>query len=269
MSLSHANQKEIIAKALNKKGRPKKSTNLKPSLISIQKRPRGRPRKTAPINPRLIPKYPGMHYKAPLMAPCPSKTSTLQPKYPDSDNSDKDILNFVTDSDNEDMMKNILNNNMNKFGPIKNPISDKDIEVDSKKCKSIINKLLPPINREFILFIYFILSLFHSLTVLLKDNINIKELKNKLKLGKYLKYCENTDSTFHTPNKAKKWKKYKHNPNKIFQYNNNLILLLRDQIKQGKSNPISRIESPLSKFYLFNSVRPPERPPRAPPWSIN
>ena len=109
--------------------------------------------------------------------------------------------------------------------------------------------------------------LFHSAITLSKTNLSFKEFKNKSKLKKYLKYCENTDSTLYTPNKDKKWKKHKHKPNKIFHYNNNLIFLLRDQIKQGKSNPTLRIEYPLPNFYLFNSVRPPERPPRAPPWS--
>ena len=90
-----------------------------------------------------------------------------------------------------------------------------------------------------------------------------------IKLKKYLKYCENTDSTYHTPNKDKKWKTHKHNPNKIFQYNNSLIFVLHDQIKQGKSNPIPQIEYSLTNFYLFNSVRPTERPPRAPPWLKN
>ena len=37
---------------------------------------------------------------------------------------------------------------MNKFGPPKNPISKKDIEIDSKKCKSIINKVQPLINKD-------------------------------------------------------------------------------------------------------------------------
>ena len=58
------------------------------------------------------------------------------------------IPNSVTDSNNEDIMKSILKNKMNKFGLPQNPISKKDIEIDSKKCKSIINKVQPPINKD-------------------------------------------------------------------------------------------------------------------------
>ena len=76
--------------------------------------------------------------------------------------------------------------------------------------------------------------LFHNTVTLLKTNLSFEEFKNKPKIRKYLKYRENSDSTLHTPNKDKKWKKHKYNRNKIFQYNNNLIFLLRDQIKVGQ-----------------------------------